>query len=299
MVEITRSAMTRRHREQLWAVVLLAPALAVLGIFRVWPTLEMVILSLQQWNGFSSATWTGVSNFQALWHDRLFWTAIRNNAIVVACGPVWVLFPLLVTLPLHRRIRGWRFFRFVFVLPIIISSVFIGLSFKVLLSYDGPINSMFRSLGLGFLAKQWLTQTSTALASLIVLGIWATFGIGMLIFWAALDGVDTELYAAAQVDGASPFQTYRYITIPAIRPALEFWSVIVVILTFTNLFPLVYTLTGGGPGRSTQVLEYNIYQSAFQNSEYGYANAMGVVLFVLVLGLTLLTLGGYKLRSQE
>jgi len=290
---------SRYNRERLTAVVFLLPVLVVLAILRVWPTLEMVRLSVQEWNGFTDATWTGLSNFSQLFQDPLFWTALRNNAFVVLAGPVWVLFPLAVALPLHRRIRGWRFFRLVFVLPIVISTVFIGLSFKVLLSYDGPINSMLRSTGLDWLARQWLTQTSTALLSLILLSIWATFGIGLLIFWTALDNVDTELYAAARVDGASPIQIYRYITIPAIRPALETWSVIVVILTFTNLFPLVYSLTSGGPGRSTQVLEYNIYQSAFQNSEYGYASAMGVVLFLLVLALILLTLGGYKLRSYE
>lgn len=298
LVGSDKSKRRHRRRHNVTGVAFLVPALMVLLIFRVWPTVEMFLLSLQEWNGFSDPTWIGMENFERVWQDPNFWQALRNNLVVVAAAPIWILFPLLIAFALHGRIKGWSVFRFLFVLPIVISEVFIGLDFKILLSYDGPVNSFLRSVGLDFLAREWLVSSSTALVALIVLAIWGTFGIGMLIFWAALDGTDPDTSDAAMVDGASPWQIHWYITVPAIRPAVEFWSVIVIILAFTRLFPLVFTLTGGGPGRSTQILEYNIYESAFQNSEYGYANAIGVILFLLVLLLSMSLLIGFRLRDR-
>jgi ABC-type sugar transport system permease subunit len=274
----------RGAKAKRWAVRLgfLAPAFAVILLLRLIPTAEAFRLSLTEWTGFTEPTYIGFENFRRLISDPAFFTAFRNNLIILASTPFGVGIPLLVALTLNTKIFLWRFFRTVFFLPAVLSPVIIGTYFAVILSPDGVFNTVLRSVGLDSLARGWLADPATALPTYIVVTLWSGLGVGTLIFMAALSATDPELEDAARIDGASWFQIQRYVMVPQLRSTIEFWFVLLIIVVFTAQFPLVFTLTRGGPGHSSNVLEYLIYQRAFVTGSLGYGAAMGVILFAIV-----------------
>jgi ABC-type sugar transport system permease subunit len=277
----------------------LAPLLALLLTFRLAPMLEAVRLSLFRWNGIGDMEWVGLDNYGRLLGDRVFRTALLDNGLILLSLPIWVLLPLLIALALRQRIPGWRVFRLVFFLPSVISPVVIGAFFELMLRYDGPMNTALRWVGLGGLAHQWLAEPATALPVMVAIIIWANFGVGVLIYLAGLATMDTSLYDAARVDGANWWQMHRAVTIPDLRPVIEFYAVIVVIGSFASLFPYVYTLTRGGPGYATYTVEYDIYQAAFGQDAIGYASAVGVALLVVILAIVLAGIRAFHWRQAR
>lgn len=270
------------------ALLLLLPALALLGVFRVIPIGEAFYLSLTRWNGVGEPEWVGLANYEALLKDRTFRTALTNNLAILLAVPAWVLLPLFVASLIHRAPPGARFFRLALFLPAVLSPVVIGAFFNVMLQYSGPVNELLRMAGLDWVASEWLQSSRTALPVVMVVFIWATLGIGVLVYLAGLAQVNPESWDAARLDGAGFWQVQRHITIPELRRVIEFWTVIVLISSFTAVFPFIYTLTRGGPGYSTYTLDYYVYDKAFQGSALGYASAVGVVLLVIVGGLAAL-----------
>lgn len=270
------------------ALLLLVPALALLGVFRLVPIGEAFYLSLTRWNGVGEPEWVGLANYEALLKDRTFRTALTNNLAILLAVPAWVLLPLFVASLIHRAGPGARFFRLALFLPAVLSPVVIGAFFNVMLQYSGPVNELLRMAGLGWVASEWLHSSRTALPVVMVVFIWATLGIGVLVYLAGLAQVNPESWDAARLDGAGFWQVQRHITIPELRRVIEFWTVIVLISSFTAVFPFIYTLTRGGPGYSTYTLDYYVYDKAFQGSALGYASAVGVVLLVIVGGLAAL-----------
>jgi ABC-type sugar transport system permease subunit len=264
------------------ALSLLAPAGVLVAVFFVWPVMQAVWLGFTRWKGFDEPRWVGLGNYQALFADDAFITSVTNNAKLLVALPVWVFLPFLIASALHGGLHGARSFRLAFFLPVVLSPVVIGTFWNILLRDDGPINEILTGFGLPFLAQPWLAQSATALPALVVIAIWSSFGIGVVIFLAALGSLDPEPMDAARIDGAGWWALQRHVVLPAIRPVVEFWAIIVVITSFTGIFPLVFTLTAGGPGFATHVLEYDIYREAFANGRLGYASAIGVVLFLLV-----------------
>jgi ABC-type sugar transport system permease subunit len=171
-------------------------------------------------------------------------------------------------------------------LPAVFSPVVVGAYYNVVLRYNGPFNAFLEAVGLGALRMQWLNDPGTALLTVVLILIWATLGIGVLIYLAALAQVNPELYDAAELDGANWFQKQRDVTIPQTRRTIEFWFVIVLISTFTTVFPFIYTLSRGGPGYSTYTLDYYVYEAAFFGGSFGYASAIGMVLLIIVGGIS-------------
>jgi ABC-type sugar transport system permease subunit len=278
---------SRRRSQLLPALLLLAPAGLLLILFRVLPLGEAVYLSFTKWNGVGEPLWVGLANFEALLKDRTFRTALTNNLAILLSVPVWVLLPLFVASLIHGGVPGGRVFRLAIFLPAVLSPVVIGAFFNVMLRYAGPVNEILRGVGLGWLATEWLQGSATALPIVMAIFIWATLGIGVLIYLAGLAQVNPEHFDAARLDGASWWQTQRHITIPELRRVIEFWAVIVLISSFTAVFPFIYTLTRGGPGYSTYTLDYYVYDKAFFGAGMGYASAVGVVLLVIVGGLAI------------
>lgn len=280
------------------AALFLLPAIAVLLVFRLVPIGQAFYLSFTKWNGVGAPTWVGGANFAGIAADPVFFAALKNNLFVLLSLPLWVIGPLVVAALIHAGVPGGRFFRLMVFLPAVLSPVVVGAYFNVLLRYNGPFNRFLREIGLGGLAHQWLNDPSTALAVVVLILIWATFGIGVLIYLAALAQVNPELYDAATVDGANWFQTQLHVTLPATRRTIEFWFVIVLISTFTTVFPFVYTLTRGGPGYATYLLDYYVYDAAFFGGSFGYASAVGVVLLVIVSAISLGSIWLFR-RGQE
>lgn len=264
------------------SLLFMLPALVVLIVFRLVPIEQAFYLSFTRWNGGGEPEWVGLQNFAQVLQDPVFWSALRNNILVLLSLPVWVGAPLLIAAIIHAGVPGAKFFRFMVFLPAVLSPVVIGAYFNVLLKYNGAFNTMLRDIGLGVLARQWLNDPNTVLPVMVSILIWATLGIGTIIYLAALAQVNPELYDAAELDGANWWQKQWYVTLPETRRTVEFWTVFVMISTFTTVFPFVYTLTRGGPGYSTYLLDYYVYDAAFFGGSFGYASAIGMVLLLIV-----------------
>lgn len=280
-------------------LLLLLPALAILAWLMIYPAGDAVHLAFTNWDGFSSPQSVGLENFSNLLHDKHFKEALFHNLAIIAAMPIWIGLPYGIAWGIHRQIWGWKFFRFAFFLPVVLSPVVIGVYYGIVLKPDGPLNSALESVGLGFIAQEWLNDPPIALPVVIAIIIWSTFGIGVLIFLSGLASLDGELIDAAKVDGASPWQIQRHVIFWQLLPVIEFWAVLIVIASFTAFFPLIYTLTHGGPGYSTYTADFDLYQEAFTNGRLGYASAIGVALALIIAAVGGLTLAVLRARRRS
>jgi len=230
----------------------------------------------------------GLANFVELLHSGIFWTALRNNLLLVLAVPFWLLVSLVLAILIHQEVPGWRFFRAAFFLPSVLSPVIIGTLFQALLREDGAINRGLEVVGLGVFARDWLGDPATALPSLVMVILWGIFGLGVIVFLAGLAAVPAEIFEAARLDGARGWVYLRHIVVPSLKHVIEFWAVNLVVWSFTSLFAFVYVMTGGGPGYATMLVEYQVYLQAFEFNRMGFACALGSALFLLVFGMVVL-----------
>ena len=272
----------------LYAYIFLAPACLLLLTFRVLPALSAFSHAFSSWDGVAPPTAVGFANFVELIHDEVFWTAVRNNAILVLSVPLWLLVSLVLALLLYHETPGWKFFRAAFFLPSVLSPVIVGTLFTTLLRQDGPVNRGLDLVGLHGAAREWLGDPVTALPTLVLVILWCIFGLGVIVFLAGLAAIPTEIYEAARLDGARGFTYLMNIVVPSLRHVIEFWGVNLVVWSFTSMFAFVYVMTGGGPGYSTMLVEYQLYLQAFQFNRMGYACALGTALFLMVFGVVLI-----------
>lgn len=280
-----------RPRRRWWSTrgvywLFLLPAFALLAAFKLYPAIMGVYYSFTNWSGFGSPSFVGLKNYRQLIHSGDFLTILINNGKVIVALPFFVFVPLVIAVLLWERPWGYRFLKAAYFFPAILSPVVIGALFGVLLTVSGPVDSFARLLIPGF-RVDWLGSPALAMWSVLLVVLWANFGIGILIYLSALASIPLELYEAAKLDGAGWWVTLRRITVPALRGVISFWSVIVLISLFTTMFGFVFTLTGGGPGVSSTVMEYDVYVQAFTNQNYGYAAAVGVVLLMVTGAFTL------------
>lgn len=286
-------------RSWLAAGTFLLPAVVILAIFRVWPLLDVFRLSLTHWDGFTAPRYIGFDNFTALWHDPTARHALWHNVLLlVVTVPTLLVVPYLIASAIHSRVWGWRFIRIACFLPAVLSPAILGVFFGLLLSYDGPPNAILRGIGLDGLAHEWLTDPTTALWVVAAIVVYWSFGVGVLFFLAGFGNVEPNLIDAAKLDGASWLTTQRHVVIPSILPVVEFWVVVCTISTFNGIFPLIYTLTRGGPGDSTMTLDMYLYQTGFGQASFGMASALGVVILVAVSLVVIPQIVLFRRRSE-
>jgi ABC-type sugar transport system permease subunit len=252
------------------------------------PIAEAIWLSFTNWGGFSSPHWIGLANYSQLLHDPQFKDALVHNLEILIALPLWVFLPYAIAYVLQSRIPGWRFFRIAFFLPTVFSPVVIGTYYGIVLAPQGAFDTFLHGIGLGGLAQAWLDDPKLTLIVVIAIIIWSTFGIGVLIYLGGLSNLDHEQIAAARVDGANGWQVQRHIVFWQMLPLVEFWSIIVLVASFTSFFPLIFALTNGGPGTSTYTVDFDIYQEAFTSGRLGYASAIGVTLLLIMVFIGLL-----------
>lgn len=281
----------RRRRHRFWGLVYIAPAVFVVVAFVGYPLGAVVYYSFTSWDGLSSPIWIGFSNFIQLWHDPIFHTAIRNNAVFAISVPIEAVLSLILAYLIHEAVPGWRLFRWAFFLPAVYSTVIVGIIASVVLLPRGPVNGLLRAIGLARLQQPWLVNTPTALGSVIAVVIWANFGYGVLIYLAGMSSIDPQLREAARLDGAGFWKILWQVYAPNLRRVIELVFVINTITAFAYMLPYIYTMTGGGPGYDTYASEYYIYTSGFQSQRLGYASAIGVLLAVI-----LILLGAFQIR---
>ncbi|MEO3890807.1 sugar ABC transporter permease [Nonomuraea sp. B5E05] len=277
----------RRGREAAAGLLFAAPAVVVFAVFMFWPLVRVVWLSFQQTRGFGIAKWVGLGNYRDILADAVFWRALLNTALYTAVSvPLCLGAGLAAALLLNRAMPGRGLFRAVFYLPAVISGVSSAIIAAWIFNEDlGVINKVLEAVGLG--PVHWQSEGTPAMLSLVAVGLWIGLGFNMVVYLAALQGIPRHVYEAARCDGASWWQTLRSITIPSLGPTTFFLIVIGVINSF-QVFDIVYVMTGGGPGDATTMLVTYAYSTGFEQRQQGYASAIGVVLYLIVLAMTLL-----------
>lgn len=259
----------------------LGPAVIGAAIFLIGPILASLVLAFSHWDLLTPATFAGLSNFRTMLNDPEFWAALRHTlTFIVGYVPPVMVLGFLLAVALNSRIPGRGLLRAVYFLPVVTSWVAVGLVWKWLLNPEyGLINSMLAHLGLQ--GPAWLFDPTFAMAAVILTSLWKDVGFVMTILIAGLQSIPPEYREAAAIDGASPVQVQRYLTLPLLMPAIFFALTISLINSF-QVFDQVYVMTAGGPAGSTTVLIQQIVKNAFSYSQMGYASAMSWVLFILV-----------------
>ncbi|MFN8661082.1 MAG: sugar ABC transporter permease [Thermomicrobiales bacterium] len=277
-----RGKLSLRRREQIFAYLSLVPAFLLVAAVIWYPVTQTIYHSFTDWNGAVS-TWIGWENYQRIVSNGELWLLLRNNLIFVVSVPGILLLSLVVTVLLHEQVAGWKFFRSVYYLPTILSAAVVGTLMRIMFNSQGVTNRILGSLGLSSLQHDWLGQVSTAFLVLIFAFYWTTLGQGVLIFLAGLAAIPSELLDAARLDGAGWWNRLFKIIIPLLVPAIAYFVLTNVIWIFVGLFALVFTVTKGGPGYATTPFDLMIYRKAFESGELGYASALSVILFGIVL----------------
>jgi ABC-type sugar transport system permease subunit len=272
-------------------IILSIPAALLVLLLLGIPIGQAVYYSMTTWNGIT-ATWIGPSTYTTTLTDPIFWRVLENNGLLLLAVPFAIGIPLGIAALLNEHVRGWRFFRSVYFLPTAISWVVIGMFALRFFSATGVLNGFLHHAGFGSQATDLLAGEGSALAALAITFVWSMVGTNTMIFLTGMATLDPTLIEAAKVDGLSRFQIFFRVTLPLLTRFVQFAFVITVISAFSALFSLIFVMTGGGPGFGTTTLEFFVYQTGFQQVQFGTGALYGVILFVImaVVGLVQLRL---------
>jgi multiple sugar transport system permease protein len=284
--------MTLAKRRWLWAYAFLLIPLIFFLTIRIWPAVQAFKLSLYDYDPLDTEhTFRGLGNYSDLVHDKVFRRALLNTFLYVLYGvPTGLIFSLAIALGLKRvnQLRG--FLRFLYFLPYVTALVAVSWIWRWLYQPNGLFNNLLHSLGLA--NAGFLGSTGQALISVTVVTIWYGLGFQVIIFLAGLEGIPDVFYEAAELDGATAWQRFRFVTLPLLNPTIVFLAVIGVIQSLQIFTQIRNLTTNGGPLNSTTSLVLYVYQLSFQTlpARMGYGAAITVVLFVMILLITVVQL---------
>ena len=264
-------------------------------LFTLLPVISIILLSFTKYDFAHPPQWSAGKNYSDLLADPFFWKYFKNTLIYAAIyAPASFLVSLLAALLLNRKKMGVGLFRTSFYLPVLSSTIASATIWLWLLNpQSGAINTILSKFGLG--GPAWLVDSNYAMTAIVIMSIWASFGSNMMIFLAGLQGVPKHLYESAKLDGANKFQEFIHVTLPGIGPT-TFFVTMMIIIGSLQMFDQAYVLTKGGPGGTTTTLVYYIYKAGFGNLSMGYASAMSVVLFAVIMIFSILNM---KLNSDS
>ncbi len=285
---------TGRRRDNLAGYLFVAPQLLGSMVFVFVPLALVFWYSLHEWNVLADTfEFVGTENYQALADDpKLTGVLAATGLFSVGLVALNLTLALLLAVLLNQRLRGTIFFRTVFFSPVVVSLVAWTIVWGFLLQDNGGVNGLLGTLGIE--GPNWLRGETTAMVSVVVVQVVKNVGLNMVLFLAALQGVPNNLYEAARVDGATRWRQFRSITVPLISPTILLTMIITVVGSL-QIFAQIAVLTQGGPGTSTTVLVYYLYQQAFQFHHFGYGATLSVLLFAIVLVLTVVQ---WQLRKK-
>ena len=260
------------------------PAFAVYAVFCLYPIFYNIYMSLYETDLMSFANFVGFGNYIRLLHDKTFTLAFRYNILMVI-GSLIAHLPLAMFFAnqIYHKIKGSTFFQTVYFLPCVICGVAVGLTWSFVYNGNyGLLNALLKLIGLGSLQKVWLSDKNLPLICIIVVVMWQYVGYHMIIQLAAMRNIDSALYEAAELDGATGWQEFKYVTFPLIKPILKIDTVLIITGSL-KYYDLVAVMTNGGPNHATEVMSTYMYYSAFNVLKYGYACAIGVILMLLCM----------------
>lgn len=309
MSEMNRSIKKRNRKKGLKnlgsALPFLLPGLILVSIFVLYPMIFTIRISFSEYQIVKrEITWMGLDDFFAIFTDRSnrFWYALRNNFLyALITAPCIIFMGMLFAFLINNLKKGKTVFKVGFYLPVITSWVIVGLVFQYMFnsSNRGLINYIL--VDVLHLAEDyipWLLREWTGNFAIWIMGIWKNTGWAMLIYMAALQGISKDLYEAASLDGASSWQKFCNIVFPLLKPT-TFYVLVNMIIGSFNVFIQVMLLTSGNPNGKTSVLQYLLYDRAFNQFEFGEASAIGMITSITILALTLLLNRGFKLDGAD
>ncbi|MDR7078939.1 multiple sugar transport system permease protein [Neobacillus niacini] len=285
-----------KWRESLPGYVFIAPMVIGSSILILYPIIASFVLSLTNWNfvsGFEGANFVGLDNFITLFQDKIFLKGLTNNFILLLVVPIGLFLSLLLAVFINKKIYLKETFKVIYFLPYISSTVAVALVFQVLFHpSEGPINQFLMALGISN-PPHWIADVNWALPSVMIIIIWTSIGLQLILYLAALQNIPKELYEAAEIDGASAWYQFRKITVPLVTPTTFLLLIQGIVHTF-KVFDLIKVLTNGGPANSTTIPVFYLYQQGFEELKTGYASAIAVVLFIILIAFTVIQWFGQK-----
>jgi raffinose/stachyose/melibiose transport system permease protein len=273
----------------------LTPMLLVLVFAFGYPLVSIFNFSFRRIRGVSGP-FIGFENYRQVFKDDVFRETVGHNLILLIAVPIMVIISILVAVVLYERLKGWQLYRSILFIPYILAVPIVGVVFSNILQLNGILNEFLRSTGLGALGLDWIGNPDFTLWSVMGVIIWREVGFGIVLFLARLLSLNEELIDAGKVDGANWWQRLWYVIIPELSTVIEFYVVISIITMLAWVFSYIYTISRGGPGNATQVMELYVYNYAFRNQLPGIASAVAVMLFLVSI---VLIIPIFRLRSGD
>ncbi|MDF2790222.1 MAG: sugar transporter permease [Neobacillus sp.] len=305
VVQTTKSKVRKRAkkgspfsgwRENLAGYAFIGPMFIGTSILVLFPILSSFVLSFTDWNfvsGYQNAKFVGFENFSKLLTNTLFLKGLVNNVLLILAVPITLLLSLALAVIINKYVYLKDLFKVIYFMPFISSIVAVAVVFQVLFHpTKGPINQLLLTLGVKN-PPGWIADVTFALPSVMLIMIWTGIGFNLIIYLAGLQNIPKELYEAAQMDGATAWSQFTKITIPLVSPTTFLLFVTGVISSF-KVFDLIIVLTNGGPANSTITPVVYLYQQAFVELKTGYASAISLVMFVIILIITYIQFIGQK-----
>lgn len=274
------------------------PALLIFSVFLVYPLVNGFYMSFFNWSGLAgTAKFIGLKNyFRALFDDKIFWLSLRNNLLFMAACIVFELGFGVLLAEMLNKLKFVNIFRVIYLFPYIIPVVGSGILFRLVFNYNfGLLNKLLEVIRLDFLIKPWLGSFPEAFYAVIFVSVWTFLGYSTVLFLSAMQRIPKEIYDAAEIDGVNSWQRFSRITMPLIREMITVVLGLTIIGSLTT-FGLFYVMTCGGPYHQTEVIALWIIRQAFDLDNMGYAAALSVILFILVLLISVVYL---KWRGKE
>ncbi|MEH7247942.1 sugar ABC transporter permease [Neobacillus niacini] len=262
-------------------------------VIMLFPLIYSIYMSLTDWQLLGDPNFIGTENYQRLVNDPDFWVVLKNTLIFAAgLVPINIVLALLLALLLQKNLPGIGFFRTAIFIPVMTSIVVWSIIWKYMFgTEEGFINQVLATIGID--GPAWLYDPDLAMGAVIVVSALKNVGLNMVLFLAALQQVDKNLYEASYLDGANKRRQFWHVTLPMITPTV-FLTLILTIIGSMKVFGQIYVMTNGGPGNHTKVLVYYIWENAFRLFDFGYASAIALVLFVIILVFTVIQWTGRK-----
>ncbi|MCD9023784.1 carbohydrate ABC transporter permease [Cohnella silvisoli] len=281
--------------------VFLMPAFMVFTLFLVFPVISSFYYSMTDWNGLSSSMeFIGLDNFQRMFQDKAVWSGLKNTFIIALLVTVFQNgIGLLLALGLQGTGRINRFMRVWFLFPALLSPLAIGYIWSYMYNpLFGVINSILEFIGLSDWTQDWLGDKKLAIYSVIFAIIWQWVAFSMIIYVAGLQSIPRDMYEASNIDGAGALSRFKHITFPLIAPAFTV-NMVVTMIVGLKLFDIVFVMTNGGPGGATENLALMLYRQAFSLNQMGYANAIAILMFAIILIFSLIQVTLLRRREVE
>lgn len=286
-LEKRRKISDRKRSDYIWGYIMIAPLMLGIAVFYIYPIFRSVWMSFYGVGSFNKMTWEGIGNYIRLVQDPVFYRSLWNTLkYVLMTVPTGILLSVFLAVLLNNKISGISFYRTIYFLPSITMAAAVSMVWKWLYNGDyGLINSILAKAGI--VGTSWLTNTTTALGAIAIVGIWSIVGYNMIILLAGMQGISTTYHEAAAIDGAGPFRQFCSITVPMLSPTIFFVMITSMIRGFQVFDTIFMMVKKTSPAfESTQTLVMMFYRHAFDYSEKGYASAIGNVIFIIIMLIT-------------